>query len=320
MSGCRAGSIVAASPTNVFRGHGSPVSDPAPLRRTLMTLPWVLRHPTLRALVGLCALWALSFGLTIPFLTLTARDRGISIDAIGVIAASYLLTQIFLQFPFGVLSDRIGRIRPLAAGIALFSMATAGFTLADSTTAFVLLRVTQGIAFALAFPAYRALIADVTAPDQRGQAYATLGMAYSSGLLLGPALGGLLVGAIGRDTLFLVTAGIEAGLAVGVTVLLRGAGRPGQRAVQSEQVSLAILFVRPLLGAFLLAFVGHLQYGFFESIWGLYIADLGGSDLAIGLAFSTFAVANLLLSPFGGRLADRGDHPRWLLVGFLGLG
>lgn len=284
-----------------------------------MTMPWILRHPTLRVLAGLCALWAFSFGLTIPFLTLTARDRGIAIDAVGVIAASYLLTQIVLQFPCGALADRIGRIKPLAAGIALFSLATAGFILADSVGAFVLLRAIQGSAFALAFPAYRALIADVTAPNQRGQAYATLGMAYSSGLLLGPALGGLLVSAVGRNSLFLVTAGIEAGLAVAVVVLLRGEGRPGQRAVASERVPLALLFARPLLAAFLLAFVGHLQYGFFESIWAPYVADLGGSDLLIGLSFSTFAITNLLFAPFGGRLADRGEHARWLLVGFLGL-
>jgi MFS family permease len=39
----------------------------------------------------------------------------------------------------------------------------------------------------------------------------------------------------------------------------------------------------------------------------------------IGLSFSTFAVANLALAPLGGRLADRGDYSRWLMVGFLGL-
>ena len=126
-------------------------------------------------------IWAFAFGLTIPFLTLTARDRGVSLDAIGVIAASFLLTQIVFQLPLGALSDRsVGR-GPLAAGIALFSLATVGFTQADTATAFILLRAVQGVAFALGLPAYRALVADVTAPDQRGRAYATLGMAYSGG-------------------------------------------------------------------------------------------------------------------------------------------
>lgn len=284
-----------------------------------MTMPWVLRHPVLRLLIALVAIWAFAFGLTIPFLTLTARDRGVSLHAIGVIAASFLVTQIVLQAPLGALSDRVGRIGPLAAGIALFSVATLGFTQADSAGAFVLLRAAQGVAFALGLPAFRALVADVTAPGQRGRAYASIDMAYSSGLLLGPALAGILVNMLGRDALFLVSAVLEAGLAVGVLVLLRGAGRPGQRPTAADRVPLAALFVRPLIAAFLLAFAGQLQYGFFESIWGLYVADKGGSDFAIGLSFSTFAVANLAFAPLGGRLADRGDHGRWLLVGFLGL-
>jgi MFS family permease len=284
-----------------------------------MTMPWILRDPVLRLLLALVAIWAFAFGLTIPFLTLTARDRGVSLDAIGVIAASFLLTQIVCQIPLGALSDRVGRAGPLAAGIALFSLATVGFTQADSAAAFMLLRAVQGVAFALALPAYRALVADVTAPDQRGRAYATLGMAYSGGLLLGPAIGGFLVAPLGRDVLFLLTAAMEAALAAGVLVFLRGAGRPGQRTAKGERVPLSALLVRPLVAAFLLGFAGHIQYGFFESIWGLYVADRGGNNVVIGLSYSTFAIANLALAPLGGRLADRGDYPRYLLVGFLGL-
>jgi MFS family permease len=284
-----------------------------------MSMPWILRHPILRLLLALVFVWAFAFGLTIPFLTLTARDRGVSLDAIGVIAASFLITQILFQVPLGALSDRVGRAGPLAAGIALFSLATIGFTQADSAAAFILLRAAQGVAFALGLPAYRALVADVTPPDQRGRAYATLGMSYSAGLLLGPAIGGLLVSPLGRDALFLLTAAMEAALAVGVLLFLRGAGQPGRRGATGQQVPLSALLVRPLVAAFVLGFAGHIQYGFFESIWGLYVADRGGNDLMVGLSFSTFAVANLALAPLGGRLADRGDYPRWLLVGFLGL-
>jgi MFS family permease len=284
-----------------------------------MSMPWILRHPVLRLLLGLIFIWAFSFGLTIPFLTLTARDRGVSVDAIGVIAASFLLTQVVFQILLGGLSDRVGRAGPLAAGIALFSVATVGFTQADSAAAFTLLRAAQGVAFALGVPAYRALIADVTLPDERGRAYATLGMGYSGGLLLGPAIGGFLVNFLGRDALFLVTGAMQAALAAGVLVFLRGTGRPGGRGIAGERAPFSALLARPLIAAFVLGFAGHIQYGFFESIWGLYVSDRGGNDLIVGLSFSTFAVANLAFAPLGGRLADRGDYPRWLLVGFLGL-
>jgi len=284
-----------------------------------MSLPWVLRHPTLRALTALSALWALSFGLTIPFLTVTARDRGVSVDAIGLIAASYLLAQIFLQAPFGALSDRIGRTGLLAAGIAVFSVATASFVFADSMSTFMVLRVMQGLGFAMGLPSYRAMVADVTAPNERGRAYAAMGTAYSSGLLLGPALGGFLVGLVGRDALFLLTAAIEAGLAVGVILLLRGVARPATPMGEGMRVPLAALLTRPLLGAFLLAFVGHFPMGFIESIWALYVLDRGGSELVVGISFSTIAISKLVLQPLGGRLADRGDQPRLLLAGFLAM-
>jgi MFS family permease len=61
------------------------------------------------------------------------------------------------------------------------------------------------------------------------------------------------------------------------------------------------------------------QYGFFESIWALYVADRGANALAIGLSFSTFAIAFMAMAPIGGRIADRGGQWRWLLAGHLGL-
>src|SRR5262249_2967480 len=144
--------------------------DPAHLGRLSMAMPWILRHATLRLLLAVVGIWAFAFGLTIPFLTLTARDRGVSVGAIGVIAGSFLLTQIVFQLPLGALSDRVGRSGPLAAGIALFALATVGLTQAETATAFIRLRAVQGVAFALGLPAYRALVADVTATDQRGRA------------------------------------------------------------------------------------------------------------------------------------------------------
>jgi MFS family permease len=169
----------------------------------------------------------------------------------------------------------------------------------------------------MGLPSYRAMVADVTAPNERGRAYAAMGTAYSSGLLLGPALGGFLVGLVGRDALFLLTAAIEAGLAVGVILLLRGVARPATPLGDGTRVPLAALLTRPLLGAFLLAFIGHFPMGFIESIWALYVLDRGGSELVVGISFSAIAISKLVLQPWGGRLADRGDQTRLLLAGFL---
>jgi MFS family permease len=86
----------------------------------------------LRRVLLLSAVSSIAFGLTIPFLTLMARDRGVSLRAIGIMASSYLIAQMLLQMPFGTLSDRVGRAKLIAAGFIVEGIAAAGFVFADS--------------------------------------------------------------------------------------------------------------------------------------------------------------------------------------------
>src|SRR5690606_28304388 len=54
--------------------------------------------------------------------------------------------------------------------------------------------------------------------------------------------------------------------------------------------------------------------GLFSGIWSIYMDDIGASDVEVGLSFSTFSIAYLLIAPVGGRLADAGTRWRRLLV------
>ena len=111
---------------------------------------------------------------------------------------------------------------------------------------------------------------------------------------------------------------MQAALAAGVLVFLRGTGRV-ERGIAGERAPFSALLARPLIAAFVLGFAGHIQYGFFESIWGTLRRRPGRQRPDRGPLLQHFAVASLTLAPLGGRLADRGDYSRWLLVGFLGL-
>ena len=137
-----------------------------------LPVPAIFRDKALGKVMLLAGVAGAAFGLTVPYLTLIARDRGISLQVIGVMAASYLIAQMFLQLPFGALSDRVGRTPLIALGFAVEGVATGGFVFADSAPAFIGLRVVQGVALAMIMPALRALIADVTPMERRGQAYA----------------------------------------------------------------------------------------------------------------------------------------------------
>ncbi len=45
----------------------------------------------------------------------------------------------------------------------------------------------------------------------------------------------------------------------------------------------------------------------------------GAASWWFGISFSAIAISKLVLQPFGGRLADRGNQPRLLLAGFLAM-
>lgn len=280
-------------------------------------MPAMMRDRTLRLILLLAAMAGGAFGLTIPFLTLVARERGVSLGAIGIMASSYLVAQTILQLPFGSLSDRIGRTTPIAAGFAVEALASFGFVFADSAATFIGLRVLQGVSLALIMPSLRALVADVTPVSRRGQAYAWLFASFSGGMLLGPPIGGFLAGPLGRSPLFVIAAVLNlatAGLAIG---WLRGAGRRRERHEEAVRVPASAIFTSALVGAFVLGFGARILEGMFAGVWSIYMDDIGASDVEIGLSFATWSVAFMLFTPIGGRLADRGFRWRKLLIGNL---
>jgi MFS family permease len=278
-----------------------------------LPVPAILRDAALGRVMMLAAFSGAAFGLTIPYLTLIARDRGISLRVIGVMAASYLIAQMFLQLPFGALSDRVGRTPLIALGFTVEGIATAGFVLADSAPAFIGLRVVQGVALAMIMPALRALIADVTPMARRGQAYAWLFAAYGGGLMLGPPIGGVLAAPLGRNPVFLIAATANLLLSIW-TIFNLHAPKPASHDAGAPKIPYAAMLTRPLVGAFLLGFGARILEGMFTGIWSIYLDDLGATDFVIGITYSTFSFAFILLTPFGGRLADSGQ--RWAKILF----
>lgn len=276
-------------------------------------VPAILSDKVLGRVMLLAGFSGAAFGLTIPYLALIARDRGISLQVIGVMAASYLIAQMFLQLPFGALSDRVGRMPLIALGFAVEGIATAGFVLADSAFMFIGLRVIQGVALAMIMPALRALIADITPMERRGQAYAWLFAAFGGGLMLGPPIGGILASPLGRNPVFLIAAAVNILLAIWTVFNLHAPAPAGQQA-GAPRIPYAAMLTRPLVGAFLLGFGSKILEGMFAGIWSIYLDDLGATDFVIGMTYSTFSIAFLLMTPIGGRLADGGK--RWAKILF----
>lgn len=166
-----------------------------------------------KAVVSLASLYALrmmGLFMVLPVLSLYAADMTAATPAlIGLAIGSYGLTQALLQIPFGVLSDRYGRKKLIIIGLLLFALGSVVAGLADNVYTLIAGRFLQGsgaIASVL-----MALLADVTRPEQRSKAMASvgasIGMAFALALVFGPMLSSQL----GLNGLFFLVAVLALG-------------------------------------------------------------------------------------------------------------
>ena len=253
-------------------------------------------------------------GSVLPVLPLFLRERGGSYTVVGLVVGANLVAQFLGQYPAGWLSDRVGRRPLMVGGLILAGAAIAAFALPLSIPWLIALRFLQGLGAAAFRPGSRAVVADLVPAAERGIAYGWLAGADLSGLIVGPALGGVLA-VFGRRTVFEVT-GLALLLAAVVVALALNSWRAPAAAsaprVQTPAVVRAgAAAVRGL--AMLSMGIGFI-YGVYNVVWSLYMKALGASDWVVGLSFTLFALPLVLTAPLAGWASDRLDR-RWLAVG-----
>ena len=98
---------------------------------------------------------------------------------------AFIVLYVFMGVPIARLADRSSRIRIIAAGCVLWSLATIATGLATGPVSLALSRVAVGVGeAAFVAPAY-SLMADYFRPEKRGIALAILGLATYFGQMLG---------------------------------------------------------------------------------------------------------------------------------------
>jgi MFS family permease len=165
------------------------------------------------------------FGLIGTFYFRDAFDLDPS--GIGLLLACFFVPFALLQYPFGTLSDRIGRVVPIVAGSAGFGIAilSVGFAPTVWTAAFGMAAV--GVLGALVAPATMALVTDLVGSAERGAAMGGFNIFGSLGFLGGIIVGGWLATRYGYFAAFAVAGGLEIVIAlVTLPVLLRIAPDP----------------------------------------------------------------------------------------------
>ncbi len=201
---------------------------------------------------------------------------------VGIIGASYSLTQFVFAPIVGSLSDRFGR-RP----ILLASMFGLGIDfviqgLSPSITWLFVGRIIAGIMGA-SFTTANAYIADISDDSTRARNFGLVGVAFGLGFIFGPALGGLL-GGFNLRLPFFVAAGLSLvnwlyGFFILPESLPPENRSPFRLAKANPFASLSRLRAYPIVGGLAAAFVciSLAQRGL-ENVWVLFTSYRYGWD------------------------------------------
>ncbi|RIW38548.1 MFS transporter [Bacillus salacetis] len=152
------------------------------------------------------AINGIAFMMLMPFFALYLKDKVDSLWLVGVVMAVAPIASVVGTMLGGKLADVYGR-KPIMV-ISMFgnSIVMLGFVFFDTFIAFIFLSAFMGFFNSLFHPAASAMVADVTAPDKRTEAFGLLRLGHNVGAAVGPLIGASII-VFSKSVIFLIAAG-----------------------------------------------------------------------------------------------------------------
>jgi MFS family permease len=122
---------------------------------------------------------------------------------VGLLLSAFFATYVLSQPLMGILVDRIGAARVLAAGFTLWSVGTFLAGLSGGVLSLVALRLVMGVGESVCYPSGFALISQRVADAQRARATSIMQLGSVVGPALGAFVGGLVMIHYGWRTMFM---------------------------------------------------------------------------------------------------------------------
>jgi len=258
-------------------------------------------------ILALCVFSAtLGIGIISPLLPLYISSMGATGVGLGIIMASYHISNSVAVPIVGRQSDRRGRKVFLAAGLLIYSITSVGYIFAGNVVLLSVVRLFQGIAGAMVLPIAIAYLGDLSPEGEEGKWMGYANAAFFSGFGFGPFIGGVVTENFGQNPAFFILIGLNL-IAFFIAFFFlpevssrKTSEEEGPRLSFKEMTSNSMV-----KGLFSFRMAQALGRGGIGTFLPIYAAMIGISTSLIGMLLTVNILSVTLLSPVGGMIADR---------------
>jgi DHA1 family multidrug resistance protein-like MFS transporter len=246
------------------------------------------------------ALEAMGYGAIFALLAELQDEYALPAFGIGLIGGTSFLAALVTQVTLARYADRGHTVLLLRVGLAVAATGLLWFGIATELWGFVGARLLLGVGSGMFIPAARRVVVARTGPHA-GEALGRMASVEVGGFVVGPLIAAALAEWFGLHVPFIAMAVALACTSPAVARIQE----PPEHEEQPRQAIRVLVGVRGVRSGLAIALALYLSIGVFETIWAVYLSDLGADTGVIALTLAVFALPLVALSPFGGRLADR---------------
>jgi predicted MFS family arabinose efflux permease len=246
-----------------------------------------------------------------PMLIVMAHALGVPLSAVVHTAGIYYLTYGLMQPVWGIVSDRLGRVRTLRITLFAAAAAAAGSAAVTTVTQLGIARGLAGAAFSAAIPASLVYLGDTVSAVRRQTEVTNLMVGVALGTAVASVGAGALAQTAGWRVAFLVSGAGALLLAFMLRKLPEPAtDRPAEHLLAPvgrllrSRATLLVLFLAFVEGAVLIGAITLLPPA---------VESTGVSAALAGAVTAVYGVAVLVCAPLAGVVSRR--RPAWWLVG-----
>lgn len=185
------------------------------------------KYVTLILILGtLTALGPFSIDMYLPGFPAIAKDLGTTVAEVSLSLSSFFIGISAGQLLYGPLMDRFGRKRPLYIGLVGYMLASVACAFATSIEALIVLRFFQAVCSCAAAVASVAMVRDLFPVQDNAKVFSLLMLVVGVSPMIAPTVGGYVTAGFGWEAVFLILAGMAAGILAAVYFGLPESSKP----------------------------------------------------------------------------------------------